>query len=210
MWQTNKTKQTTLLNKYLLAHQKTLVEIEPIHQKSDGQKVGCGGLKEGWDISSWMNIDSLEEEKLMQAKAYDSMLWKMIPPSYKVMNMRYLEFYVNFPRDCRSVVCQGLLVFALIFDLDIMDNNKRNMKEKLFLKSFKHGTRTLVLSKQGVKLETGHEKIQSGSTGYQTHIRTKSAAQMSLLLYLCPIENICHWRALHPSVYGCVCVFERA
>jgi hypothetical protein len=58
----------------LLAHQKTLVEIEPIHQKSDGQKVGCGGLKEGWDISSWMNIDSLEEEKLMQAKAYDSML----------------------------------------------------------------------------------------------------------------------------------------
>ncbi len=56
---TNKqNKQTTFLNKYLLAHQKTLVEIEPIHQKSDGQKVGCGGLKEGWDVSSRMNMDS--------------------------------------------------------------------------------------------------------------------------------------------------------
>ncbi len=56
---TNKqNKQTTFLNKYLLAHQKTLVEIEPIHGKSDGQKVGCGGLKEGWDVSSWTNKDS--------------------------------------------------------------------------------------------------------------------------------------------------------
>jgi hypothetical protein len=78
------------------------------------------------------------------------------------MNMRYLEFYAIFPRDCQSVVCQGLLVFAIMFHLDIMDNIKRNTKEELFVKSFKHGTGTLVLSKQGVEPETGHEEIQSG------------------------------------------------
>jgi hypothetical protein len=126
------------------------------------------------------------------------------------MNMRYIEFYVDFPRDyCQSVVCQGLLVFALIFDLDIMDNNKRNMKEELFVKSFKHGTGTLVSSKQWVELETGHEEIQSGLTGYQTHIRTKSGAQMSLDLYLCPLK-IFVIGELYTQVCMGVCVFERA
>jgi hypothetical protein len=124
------------------------------------------------------------------------------------MNMRYLEFYVNFPRDCQSVVCQGLLVFALIVDLDIMHNNKRNTKEELFVKSFKLGTGTLVLSKQWMELETGHEEIQSRSTGYQTHIRTKSGAQMSLVLYLCPLKIFVIGELYTLWVCVCVCLRE--
>jgi len=109
----------------------------------------------------------------------------------------------------RVLFVRVCLFFALIFDLDIMDNNKRNTKEELFVKSFKHGTRTLVSSKQCVELETRHEEIQSGSTGYQTHIRTKSGAQMSLVLYLCPLK-IFVIGALYTQVYMGVCVFERA
>jgi hypothetical protein len=109
----------------------------------------------------------------------------------------------------RVLFVRVCLFFALIFDLDIMDNNKRNTKEELFVKSFKHGTGTLVSLKQWVELETGHEEnIQSGSTGYQTHIRTKSGAQMSLVFYLCPLK-IFVIGALYTQVCIGVCVCLR-
>jgi hypothetical protein len=115
------------------------------------------------------------------------------------MNMRYLEFYKRFHKRLSECCLSGSAC------LDIMDNNKGNTKEELFVESFKHGTGTLVLSKQGVELETGHEEIQSRSTGYQTHIRTKSGAQMSLVLYLCPLK-IFVIGALYTQVCMGVCV----
>jgi hypothetical protein len=83
-----------------------------------------------------------------------------------------------------------------------MVNNNRNRKEELFVKSFKHGTGTLVLSKQGVEPETGHEEMTKRVNRVSNSYKDQKWGSNEFGPLFVPVENICHWSALHPSVYG--------
>jgi len=122
--------------------------------------------------------------------------------------MRYLEFYVNFPRDCQSVVCQGLLVFCSHIWSRYHGQQQKKHERRVICKVIQtwHKNPSFIETMCGTwnSAWRNTKRINRVSNSYKDQ---KWGSNEFGPLFV-PIENICHWSALHPSVYGCVCVWE--